>query len=664
MSSTIVEITSLKEIAEIAGFNIPEYSEVDKRAGADFLNIALGSEKQTYIRFAALLEFLEKTQQIYTNQGNPLIKFDYRIGYSYMITNKWIISSDPNKCLINPGSITLIDELKGLGDIAETNQKLFQFFQTIFTPVSSYLFSIFGSELTSTFKVLDEKIPKFKNPDFKNEVGDIMNIFLEVDFVFSTLLENIDNKTGVCPIYKFLEVICNSINASLGNLSSIAPIIDEKTNLLCIIEEGGLPNVDKILDKLGLNKDNTPLNLFGYSNFNSPSQQSGFVKSFSLKTEITNDLATMVTIGAQANGKIIKGMDATAFSSWNRGLVDRIIPEKKEISVKEQVSQSTTAKTLTPQQELLEKYKNGLSNYVNMLNAYHQGDFNEDEIPSYTSGLKSLIQYEKELIILEKETKDNGKILGVTQQGFLPINLNLTLDGISGPVIYQQFEVDGNFLPHPISDTLTFLTKGISHKISNNTWTTTIDSLSVPKFIKSEVTNKTPTQSPPQPSPTSTGPTPNADRLRETLKVLGYQEKGNEISNGGDITIETANMGIAVFTQIKTNYPNLKLIVTGGNDKYHQLKASPNGRHRKGLGLDFVILPKSSTNVKNIEKILQGFAAGSNRKFRFLNEYKLQTVNATGEHFHMSWGEGIEGLKSLEESIKLANNNQIETYTI
>lgn len=664
MSSTIVEITSLKEIAEIAGFNIPEYSEVDKRAGADFLNIALGSKKKTYIRFAALLEFLEKTQQIYTNQGNPLIKFDYRIGYSYMITNKWIISSDPNKCLINPGSITLIEKLKGLGDIAETNQKLFQFFQTIFAPLSSYLISIFGSELTSTFKVLDEKIPKFKNPDFKNEVGDIMNIFLEVDFVFSTLLENIDNKTGVCPIYKFLEVICNSINASLGNLSSIAPIIDEKTNLLCIIEEGGLPNVDKILDKLSLNKDNTPLNLFGYSNFNSPSQQSGFVKSFSLKTEITNDLATMVTIGAQANGKIIKGMDATAFSSWNRGLVDRIIPEKKEISVKEQVSQPTTTPTLTPQQELLEKYKNGLSNYVNMLNAYHQGDFNEDEIPSYTSGLKSLIQYEKELIILEKETKDNDKTLGVTQQGFLPINLNLTLDGISGPVIYQQFEVDGNFLPHPISDTLTFLTKGISHKISNNTWTTTIDSLSVPKFTKSEVTNKTPTQSPPPPSPTSTGPTPNADRLRETLKVLGYQEKGNEISNGGDITIETANMGIAVFTQIKTNYPNLKLIVTGGNDKYHQLKASPNSRHRRGLGLDFVILPKSSTNIKNIEKILQGFAAGSNRKFRFLNEYKLQTANATGEHFHMSWGEGIEGLKSLEESIKLANNNQIETYTI
>jgi hypothetical protein len=136
-----------------------------------------------------------------------------------------------------------------------------------------------------------------------------------------------------------------------------------------------------------------------------------------------------------------------------------------------------------------------------MLKAYVMQKFDEDDISSFTSGLKAIIDYNKELIKLEKETKNSGKTIGVTQPGFLPINLNLTLDGISGPTILQQFEVEGRFLPHPIPDTLTFLIKGLNHKISNNVWTTTIESLSVPKFVKSSTTsNNTPSAGSPKTS--------------------------------------------------------------------------------------------------------------------------------------------------------------------
>jgi hypothetical protein len=154
-----------------------------------------------------------------------------------------------------------------------------------------------------------------------------------------------------------------------------------------------------------------------------------------------------------------------------------------------------------PKTNLLKKYETGLGNYVNMLEAYSANKFEEDDISSFTSGLKSIINYNKELIKLEKETKNNDKTIGVTQQGFLPINLNLTLDGISGPTILRQFEAEGRFLPHPIPDTLTFLIKGLNHKISNNVWTTTIESLSVPKFVKSSTTsNNTPSAGSPKTS--------------------------------------------------------------------------------------------------------------------------------------------------------------------
>jgi hypothetical protein len=176
-----------------------------------------------------------------------------------------------------------------------------------------------------------DSLPEFKRTDngFNSEIGDIMNIYLEVDKVFDIFLENLDEKTGAVSIFKFLDSICSVINNTLGNLSSIAPFIDESTNTLSIIEEGELPHKDKLLKELKKTTTNQPLQLYGYSNINTTNPTSSFVKSFNLKTEITNDLATMVTIGAQASGEIVKGIDATAFASWNRGLIDRIIPIKK-----------------------------------------------------------------------------------------------------------------------------------------------------------------------------------------------------------------------------------------------------------------------------------------------------------------------------------------------
>jgi hypothetical protein len=67
--------------------------------------------------------------------------------------------------------------------------------------------------------------------------------------------------------------------------------------------------------------------------------------------------------------------------------------------------------------------------------------------------------------------------------GFLPINLNMTLNGISGIKIYQQFAVDSSFLPYNYGATLQFLIRGITHRIENNQWTTNIETVAVPNTV-------------------------------------------------------------------------------------------------------------------------------------------------------------------------------------
>ena len=54
--------------------------------------------------------------------------------------------------------------------------------------------------------------------------------------------------------------------------------------------------------------------------------KAGFIKDFSFKTEITPEYATMITVGAAANGAVV-GANSTALSKLNIGLEDRFKTE-------------------------------------------------------------------------------------------------------------------------------------------------------------------------------------------------------------------------------------------------------------------------------------------------------------------------------------------------
>jgi hypothetical protein len=64
------------------------------------------------------------------------------------------------------------------------------------------------------------------------------------------------------------------------------------------------------------------LNQKGYPQLRLYNNNKKYVRNFTLKTEITNDFATMATIGSTAGG-YVKGTENTMFSKWNRGLIDR-----------------------------------------------------------------------------------------------------------------------------------------------------------------------------------------------------------------------------------------------------------------------------------------------------------------------------------------------------
>ena len=67
------------------------------------------------------------------------------------------------------------------------------------------------------------------------------------------------------------------------------------------------------------------------------------------------------------------------------------------------------------------------------------------------------------------------------------------MDGLAGIKIYQKYTVDSDFLPTNYPETMDFIIKGVSNQIQNNIWTTTIESLAIPKYGSSSKQKAQPT---------------------------------------------------------------------------------------------------------------------------------------------------------------------------
>jgi hypothetical protein len=152
----------------------------------------------------------------------------------------------------------------------------------------------------------------------ETNTANIMNIYLNFNFLADAMSSNMDER-GNISVYDFIKSICDGINKAMAGVNNLEPVIDEDTNTLQIFESSPIP------------KDSPPskytLQLYGYGNgATSPAGNSTFVRKVDLKTAITPEYATMITVGATANG-YVKGTEATAFARWNDGLTDRFKTE-------------------------------------------------------------------------------------------------------------------------------------------------------------------------------------------------------------------------------------------------------------------------------------------------------------------------------------------------
>ena len=328
---------------------------------------------------------------------------------------------------------------------------------------------------------INQGLSPFKQKEGKYIYGNIMNIYFSFDRI-EEIFDDIDSD-GNISIYNVIKKICQDINETLGFTNNIEPVISDTNekgkvigNVIKLIDQTPIPGIEIISRKLGFKppKKEAILEVFGY---NSKDKTSTFVNKIGITTEINKRYATMITIGATSQGSI-PGVEATSFSKWNEGITDRF--KNKLVD-----AVATTTKT-DPLENIIEQNKNVYGEYTEYLkqseglfgyNTGEEGSVNDKIVSTNSKVASNFYKYQASYSSLSNSNKDGA----ISSVGFMPFNLKLDMDGLGGIKIYNRLQVNTSFLPPNYGNSLQFIVTGVNHKISNNSWTTHLDTLATSK---------------------------------------------------------------------------------------------------------------------------------------------------------------------------------------
>ena len=459
---------------------------------------------QVYMKYGALMAFIQSKLLLYskTPKSTPIVSFDMNFDDlddddNVVLTFPGQFSANPQVCLIpytncaNPDGDNLILPSSQLNDVL--------------------------SEIKDTFLYKDSIY-----------LMRLANIMVNIKYIESTLTSLLPTEgEGDVSLISYLQSLNKGIIEALGNINKWDCRLSQEGGRIQFIEDipqrfGTFPSEETF----------TRFNVFGVK----PGIEGSFIRNINLTADLSNDFATMISIGAQADSNQISG-NATSFSNYNAGLKDRIIPEKLSSP-----SAKKEEDTPTPSEQLIENFltnifdSNSNKSEAKLLETvYGKADDKPSFISENVNTLTAFNDTHAELLlgILCSQPQEGDQIL--QSPFFLPFNLSLEMDGISGIKLFQKFLMTNDILPPSYQDdNVDLQVTGVNQKIDSGGWITKLDTLSTPankapgspsrpaEMTSSQAQQQTTTTSTPLP-PTTVAPdtppeNPEDPTRREAMK--------------------------------------------------------------------------------------------------------------------------------------------------
>jgi hypothetical protein len=376
----------------LAGITIPELTYRSTLA-----KVKVGEENTglSYIQFDALVNFINAVATIKDNNDRSISKVTIHPEATFNTFPKHI-SGNPGVVVI-PKSTPLVNELlKGIYDYGEDFTKLFT--------------------NTST------------SSDF-DKIGDL---YLNIDHVLTSLDMSLDENLSL-DVLRFYRTLLISVDKALGYITELDLAYEEEFDTYYIVDRRYTALQDKLTT--------IPVTGLGTT-----------VTNISMTSKLSPSLGSMIAITAQASRDVSDvGLEAENLFKWNKGLTDRIVPEKQIGST------SLTANLHDKAQVAFEK----------VISAFRNGDYVRKDFEDVHLSHKLITQTDFRDYLRTTSGKESGV-------GIIPFELNLTLKGIGGLKIGQAFKLGGKILPKKYRNEVAFLINGLEHSIKEGKWETVI----------------------------------------------------------------------------------------------------------------------------------------------------------------------------------------------
>jgi hypothetical protein len=464
-SNLMADKTNFSKIADI---NWTKFGQSDHICTAYFVGYefkenetmaTVAAEKPVYIKLGYLLAFLnnmcllyESTSKNNSDKGNnldtvkPYFYIDFHPEYNFCLTSPLHMTIDPYKCYI---------PFVGLDSE----------YATLFPDSGSILGeNIFKPESQST---VSNVLRAFKTA--KAYQGKTMEILLNTQFLLELANRFITNdKNSALNLKPFLDTLMDEIGKSTGNLNLFRVAYRDDSNTIIIKDDQWTPNLDGetsaiVQQNYKDNRQYMELQVFG---------SGSLVRDMEFRTNMNTKMSSMIAISAQSGNQVANGVNAGPIQTYNVNYEDAIMKFKQDASENSNASKKITKKQEEEQQRAEQDRKHNTEEATEKFNHYVIQIYRNGTVPILQTSFAAKY-YQDHL------AKRVGADPVISNGQFIPANLSITLDGISGIVIGNAFGIPENRLPSSLrgADGFTkvgFTVVGLTHTLENNQWLTKI----------------------------------------------------------------------------------------------------------------------------------------------------------------------------------------------
>jgi hypothetical protein len=304
-----------------------------------------------------------------------------------------------------------------------------------------------------------------------DELGNLGYIYLNINKLYQLSIDASLQKDGELKIFDFLKTVLKQVQESIGGVNNFEIHIDPIDSVARIID----------LNYVDFNKRDEVYNKAFEIQM---SNLSSVVRSYNLQSQIFPEQANLIALGAQLDGSGNQSSQNATLLDFNRNIEDRIMPKKLSStngSLNTNIN-NTSKDAIKNSNEIIKKNLFASIEKMGTLFVPNSSSTKSgDQIAKPTqisnteakAALSSIIRY------FQGVTTSNTK-----NRAIIPVKISLTMDGIGGLIIGHLFKIPSDLLPKGYrSDTvggkLLQIVTGISHKVDNGDWTTTIDALNM-----------------------------------------------------------------------------------------------------------------------------------------------------------------------------------------